>query len=177
MLRLKDEDLQELLKNENFKATLKEFATGNVLSYMLLCIIALYLCIYSKNWAFASTFAIFSTLSLIVLMFNAENSYQRIQAFLFYLSSLILIVYGFGNLFLDKGLIDAENRAVTDLGDAIYFSIITWTTVGYGDIHPSKESRPWAAAEALVGYVYMSLLIAQIINYLKPCRVCTDSKA
>jgi Mn2+/Fe2+ NRAMP family transporter len=155
MLRLKDEDLQELLKNENFKATLKEFATGNVLSYMLLCIIALYLCIYSKNWAFASTFAIFSTLSLIVLMFNAENSYQRIQAFLFYLSSLILIVYGF----------------------AIYFSIITWTTVGYGDIHPSKESRPWAAAEALVGYVYMSLLIAQIINYLKPCRVCTDSKA
>lgn len=48
--------------------------------------------------------------------------------------------------------------------DYIYFSIITWTTVGYGDLIPSPNSRPFAAEEALFGYIYMAAYIGYTLN-------------
>jgi len=46
-----------------------------------------------------------------------------------------------------------------DLYDEIYFSVVTWTTLGYGDIEPSREVRMVAAGEALLGYIYLGLLV------------------
>jgi hypothetical protein len=51
--------------------------------------------------------------------------------------------------------------------DALYFSVITWTTLGYGDFIPSAECRPWAAAEALTGYAMMPLFITALIGLFK----------
>jgi voltage-gated potassium channel Kch len=46
----------------------------------------------------------------------------------------------------------------------LYFSIITFTTTGYGDIVPATfESRYWAAAEAVAGYSVMALSISAIV--------------
>lgn len=51
--------------------------------------------------------------------------------------------------------------------DYLYFSAITWTTVGYGDFIPSSdESRLLAAEEALFGYVYMAVYIGYMLNLL-----------
>jgi len=52
------------------------------------------------------------------------------------------------------------------LSDYLYFSIITWTTVGYGDFVPTRESRVIAAAEALFGYIYMAVYISYMFNVL-----------
>jgi hypothetical protein len=46
--------------------------------------------------------------------------------------------------------------------DYLYFSIITWTTVGYGDIIPSPETRLYAGIEALSGYVFMGIFISML---------------
>jgi hypothetical protein len=49
----------------------------------------------------------------------------------------------------------------TTLPDAcLYFSIVTWTTLGYGDVVPTDASRMIAASEALVGYIFMAILIS-----------------
>ncbi|WP_035686288.1 potassium channel family protein [Bradyrhizobium sp. Cp5.3] len=50
--------------------------------------------------------------------------------------------------------------------DYVYFSIITWTTVGYGDFVPSAAERPIAAEEALFGFIYMGAYIGYTINAL-----------
>ena len=57
---------------------------------------------------------------------------------------------------------------LTSIWDAIYFSLITWTTVGYGDITPTLDARSTAAFEAITGYVVMGLVVSVLIILAKP---------
>ena len=53
------------------------------------------------------------------------------------------------------------------LDTALYFSIVTWTTLGYGDLQPTESLRLFAASEALIGYLYLSLPVAILAKTLK----------
>jgi voltage-gated potassium channel Kch len=49
--------------------------------------------------------------------------------------------------------------------DFLYFSIVTLTTVGYGDILPqSGAARILAGLEALIGQIYVAVLIAWLVG-------------
>jgi len=49
--------------------------------------------------------------------------------------------------------------------NAFYFSFITLSTVGYGDITPvSKVARMLAAMEAMTGLFYVAVLIARLVG-------------
>ena len=52
------------------------------------------------------------------------------------------------------------------LFNSLYFSVVTWTTLGYGDIQPDGWARGVAALEALFGYVYTPLFIGLVITSL-----------
>ena len=46
-----------------------------------------------------------------------------------------------------------------------YFSLITITTVGYGDITPQSElARSLANLEAIIGQVYLTVLVARLVG-------------
>jgi hypothetical protein len=76
---------------------------------------------------------------------------------------------------LQPGSFSLEERAaMTRLADSvdirqirplIYYSIITLTTVGYGDIQPITEiARAYAALEGVVGQIYLTVLIARLVG-------------
>lgn len=47
----------------------------------------------------------------------------------------------------------------------LYFSLTTMTTVGYGDITPVNPfAQIWATMEAVVGTLYMALLVARLVS-------------
>ena len=46
-----------------------------------------------------------------------------------------------------------------DRETAVYFSIVTWTTLGYGDLKPIEVMRSTAATQALLGYLYLGLIV------------------
>jgi Ion channel len=53
--------------------------------------------------------------------------------------------------------------------DTLYFSLITLTTVGYGDITPVADvARAIAAAEALTGQLYLVSIVAAVVSRYKP---------
>lgn len=59
---------------------------------------------------------------------------------------------------------DDGSHAMTRF-NAFYFSFVTLSTVGYGDIAPlSKVARMLAATEAMTGMLYVAVLIARLVS-------------
>jgi protein-S-isoprenylcysteine O-methyltransferase Ste14 len=42
---------------------------------------------------------------------------------------------------------------------ALYFSVITWTTVGYGDWTPNSSIQLFVSVQALLGYIFMGVIV------------------
>jgi hypothetical protein len=59
------------------------------------------------------------------------------------------------------GLIDGD-KVTHEPITCLYFSIVTWTTLGYGDVRPSPDARLLAASEAVVGYIWMGAYIGML---------------
>jgi Ion channel len=76
---------------------------------------------------------------------------------------LMFLVLAFAAAYKDLGLL-AGNKPVTDPGEFIYFSIVTWTTTGYGDVIPTAASRFFAGVEMLCGYIFMGVIIGMMIQ-------------
>lgn len=80
---------------------------------------------------------------------------------------LMLTVAFFAVLFAELGLMEVRSGKEThDFWTALYFSVSTLTTVGYGDFVPMPESRMVAAIEALTGYVLLGLAVATVFAHL-----------
>lgn len=53
----------------------------------------------------------------------------------------------------------------SDLATAVYFSIVTFTTLGFGDLQPLPNTRMLAALEASFGYLYLGLLVGAAVHW------------
>jgi len=74
----------------------------------------------------------------------------------------LLLLQAPGAIHFEPPIPDAFSQQPSHL---IYFSFITLTTVGYGDVHPvHPAARSLAAAEALVGQLYLAILIASLVG-------------
>jgi hypothetical protein len=75
-----------------------------------------------------------------------------------------------GNAYEIVALLDpAAFSAAADTGRGIerwfYFSFVTLTTVGYGDVTPvSRAARVLAIGEALVGQLYPAIILARLVT-------------
>ncbi len=60
---------------------------------------------------------------------------------------------------------DAPRDPGENMRDLVYFSFVTLTTLGYGDVTPrSSSARTLATLEALVGQLYLVILIARLVS-------------
>ena len=89
---------------------------------------------------------------------------------LLYLISSFLMVLMFARLFMESGIEGQDGYLYTDFGSCFYFSIITWTSLGYGDVRPTLESRSWVMLEVTFGYIHMGVLVGLILDFLKLTR-------
>lgn len=62
-----------------------------------------------------------------------------------------------------------ENCEGIGLVSAIYFSVVSLTTLGYGDIIPSTDAgRIWASVQSLIGFFFFATLASMIFRRISP---------
>ena len=96
--------------------------------------------------------------------------YGSWMAVLWLAAGFASLIFTFARVYVLTGILDSERVASHECGPCIYLSIVTWTTLGYGDYVPSVAARPYAAMEALAGYVYMALTIGIIVQAMVEIR-------
>src|SRR5262249_40339666 len=109
------------------------------------------------NWTCIKTFRQLFSRSL-------DSSELRWEYGWFFATALLNILI-FAAIFRMFGLVHGNSIVKDDWLIALYFSLITWTTVGYGDFVPTDGIRLLAGLEALVGYFYMALLIGVLMVF------------
>jgi hypothetical protein len=102
------------------------------------------------------------------------------QAVTLYALSGVLAIYLLAGMFFSflYGAIEAVDDGnffaeVADAGrsDFLYFSYVTLSTTGYGDLTPALDlGRMLAVAEALLGQIYLVTIVALIVANLRPRR-------
>ena len=73
-----------------------------------------------------------------------------------------LLIISFAHTYRSIGLPNVSQKE-----DVIYFSIVTFTTLGYGDISPTGWARLFAVLQAISGFLFVPLLISQLWSATK----------
>jgi hypothetical protein len=103
--------------------------------------------------AIVSTAVAFSALS--GFFFHDLGSRTALLAIIGHAIALILIFAGIYRGFGLQDHIVGADGPLLDGALAAYFSLVTWTTLGYGDFQPAESLRLLAGLEAFLGYLFL----------------------
>ncbi|UTW09009.1 potassium channel family protein [Pseudomonas benzenivorans] len=84
--------------------------------------------------------------------------------------SFLFMVYGFGVIytFISNITEDAFSSGTLSFIDGVYFSLVTATTVGYGDITPtSGSSRLVVMFQIILSLAYVVMLFSSAVSYVR----------
>ena len=86
-------------------------------------------------------------------------------------AGLAALVAAFGGIYLSTGggVVDSQTPAQPLVGrlDALYFSFVTITTLGYGDFHPVSAAAKWTVmGEVVSGLIMLVGALPLLINRL-----------
>jgi voltage-gated potassium channel len=82
----------------------------------------------------------------------------------YFLMGILWAVFYEMVLIADPGAISMKSD-VMPFSEIMYFSFVTLTTLGYGDITPASQlARNLAVLEATLGQIYMTVLIARLVG-------------
>jgi len=87
------------------------------------------------------------------------------------LLNLALLLVAFGWMYQILGIVDTTrdgNPVTSRFSTCIYYSIVTFTTLGYGDLQPQGLGRVLAAMQALTGYLILGILASTGVTLLSP---------
>ena len=100
------------------------------------------------------------------------------------LSGFLMIGLLWASVYILLGHLDPKAFAFTLPGqtmdgfEAFYFSFVTLSTIGYGDITPvSRVAKMLCVMEAITGMFYVAVLVARLVSiYSTPARPKSDDK-
>jgi len=118
---------------------------------------------------------------ITVLLVNNLLSYRVITADLIYcaISTYFLIGIMWSGIYIViEAMSPGSFSGISDTSDLLYFSFVTLTTVGFGDIMPeSIISKRLAMLEAAVGGIYLAVIIAMLVGRYMSMERKRDSES
>ena len=108
-------------------------------------------------------------LSALLAILNRISRHERVtfQTVMGGVAAYALIAFVMAAVFHSLPFLTGTNalNGVGASGDYVYFSFVTLTTVGYGDITPATElAKRLAVVEAFVGQVFLITLVARLVS-------------
>ena len=99
-----------------------------------------------------------------------EGGLRREVAEIAVLLALVILAFAFvySKIGIQDNTGDGGPAVTHDLLTCIYYSVVTFTTLGYGDFYPVGLARAMAALEALTGYVILGVLVSTSVTLLDP---------
>lgn len=84
--------------------------------------------------------------------------------------------YGMMESFIPGSLLDGGEAIDAKQGSIFYFSFVTLTTLGYGDVLPAHPvTRTAASLQSLAGSLYLAVFVAALVSGLGPKEKSDDS--
>jgi len=80
------------------------------------------------------------------------------------LLSFALVVLGFAGAFRVLGLVGHGIKGDPGILDAIYFSFVTISTLGYGDFQPEGCGKALAVLEVLAGLLFVGIFVSRLVS-------------
>jgi hypothetical protein len=105
--------------------------------------------------------------AFVVKIFHVRNIYLLAMFTSFVMFGIIALIIWCGNLYTKYGIVDTSGNVIYDFRTCLYFSAVTFTTLGYGDFQPTEYIRILAAFEAFMGYLFLGALIATFIVVIR----------
>ncbi len=115
------------------------------------------LSIFFLLWALAYFIFVVATIPFLTTQTFTPNP---IRLFLDGIISSLQIIVFCAQYFSLRGVNSPSGYTDITWTDYIYFSTVTFTTLGYGDFSPTPEARLIAAAEAFLGNMHLGILVA-----------------
>lgn len=107
---------------------------------------------------------VFFITNILGVVFSASEEFivNQLRLFLDVVLSACLHIVVFSYVFRTFRIQDSNDNLIQTPNylDHLYFSIVTFTTLGYGDMKPSGSSRIFAAYEALLGNLHLGFIVA-----------------
>lgn len=129
----------------------------------------------------ALSFGTILYLYIVVLLVINLLSYRVITADLIYcaISTYFLIgVMWAGIYIILEGISPGSFSGISETADLLYFSFVTLTTVGFGDISPqSILAKRLAVFEAAMGGIYLAVIIAMLVGRYMSMQSEQDSES
>jgi len=105
---------------------------------------------------------------IVFLLVKYLLSIRVVTAELIYcaISTYLLIGIGWAGIYtIVEGISPGSFSGKSDTVDLLYFSFVTLTTVGFGDVVPlSILGKRLAVFEAAMGSIYMAIIVAMIVG-------------
>jgi len=104
---------------------------------------------------------------LAILNRITRHEHVRFQTVMGGVSAYALLAFVMASVLHSLELLTSANTldGVVAAGDYIYFSFVTLTTVGYGDITPATElAKRLAVVEAFIGQVFLITFVARLVS-------------
>ncbi|MTI01306.1 MULTISPECIES: potassium channel family protein [Alphaproteobacteria] len=86
------------------------------------------------------------------------------QLMLMGISFIQVVPFLFAAVYGSFGYDDVCVTGANGPADVLYFSYVTFTTVGFGDLRPVGMCRALAVAEAITGYILLGLFVAAAVG-------------
>jgi voltage-gated potassium channel Kch len=134
-----------------------------IASAIQLALVAIYFPVY--NWSvvggflYASFFALAEPFLLKRILIDHMSDRRFIFLAVTVITDLIAMIFAFANAYEIFGVVLHDGEAIHGLWQYLYFSVVTFTTLGYGDYVPAGISQGISAFQALLGFGYFAFVI------------------